>query len=177
MTKQSRAQEIGVTMQTLSNWERSGIDVFNDEQVRARIAKIKVLPENLKPEFRPKSKEVPQSLEPEEATDHTERLIAELAVCTDKHEAQRIKTQIDGLLNAFKLREAAGSYVSKGAVEEALLRIGATFKASVLRMEADLPPMMEGMDVASMQRVIRDKVDEALRSLDDEYRKVYEQSD
>jgi hypothetical protein len=85
-----------------------------------------------------------------------------------------VKTQIDGLLNAYKLREAAGKYVSKDVVREALIKVGTTFKAAVLRMEADLPPMLEGASPAQMQRIIREKVDEVLRALSEESSKVIE---
>lgn len=132
------------------------------------------LPPELKSEFHPKVKS-PASLVDgiEPTTIDIEEIIARLSSCDDKHQAQTIKLQIDGLINAYKLREAAGRYVSKAVVEESLIRIGATFKASLMRMEADLPPMLDGMQPAKMQELIRDKVDEVLRIMDDEYQKVY----
>lgn len=135
------------------------------------------LPPDLKPEWHP---QIAQPINPpgEDPTQiDIEQIIHQLSNVTDKHQAQTVKIQIDGLLNAYKLREAAGRYVSKTTVEESLIRIGATFKAALLRMEADLPPALEGMNPASMQKTIRGKIDEVLRTLSDEYGKVYGQVD
>jgi hypothetical protein len=172
-TRNQRSAQIGISIQTLGNWERGGVDVWDDAQVKAKIARCRNLPKTLKDEWKPVPA-TPPSSDPIESSDHTERLISELAHCTDKHDAQRIKTQIDGLVNAFKLREAAGSYVSRAMVEESMLRIGAAVKAAIMRMEADLPPMLEGMAPAGMQKVIRAKVDETMAMLNDESSKIWQ---
>ena len=176
-TMAARAASIGCSVQNLSNWLRCGIDVFDDDAVRKKIAKLRSLPPDLKPDWQPK---ISQPIHPP-GDDPTqidiEHIIHQLSTVTDKHQAQTVKIQIDGLLNAYKLREAAGRYVSKTTVEESLIRIGATFKAALLRMEADLPPALEGMNPATMQQTIRGKVDEVLRTLTDEYEKVYGQPD
>jgi hypothetical protein len=153
------------------------VDVFDDGAVRKKIAKLRNLPPDLKPEWHPKMAEpiIPPGDDPTQID--IESIINQLASVTDKHQAQTVKLQIDGLLNAYKLREAAGKYVAKSTVEESLIRIGATFKAALLRMEADLPPTLEGMEPAAMKEAIRGKVDEVLRTLTDEYQKVYGESD
>jgi hypothetical protein len=176
-TRMDRAAQIGISMPTLNSWTRCGVDVFKDDQVRKRISKMRNLPPDLKPEWHP---QIAQPINPpgEDPTQiDIEQIIHQLSNVTDKHQAQTVKIQIDGLLNAYKLREAAGRYVSKTTVEESLIRIGATFKAALLRMEADLPPALEGMNPASMQKTIRGKIDEVLRTLSDEYGKVYGQVD
>jgi hypothetical protein len=176
-TRMDRAAQIGISMPTLNSWTRCGVDVFKDDEVRKRISKMRNLPPDLKPEWHP---QIAQPINPpgEDPTQiDIEQIIHQLSNVTDKHQAQTVKIQIDGLLNAYKLREAAGRYVSKTTVEESLIRIGATFKAALLRMEADLPPALEGMDPAAMQQTIRGKIDEVLRTLSDEYGKVYGQAD
>jgi hypothetical protein len=176
-TRMDRAAQIGISMPTLNSWTRCGVDVFKDDEVRKRISKMRNLPPELKPEWHP---QIAQPINPpgEDPTQiDIEQIIHQLSNVTDKHQAQTVKIQIDGLLNAYKLREAAGRYVSKTTVEESLIRIGATFKAALLRMEADLPPALEGMNPASMQKTIRGKIDEVLRTLSDEYGKVYGQVD
>jgi transcriptional regulator with XRE-family HTH domain len=172
-TRNQRSAEIGISIQTLSNWERAGVNVWDDADVRTKISRCRILPKTLKPEWKPVPS-APLPSDPVESSDHTERLISELAHCTDKNEAQRIKTQIDGLVNAYKLREAAGSYVSRSMVEEAMLRIGAAVKAAIMRMEADLPPMLEGMAPAGMQKVIKSKVDETMAMLNSEASKIWQ---
>lgn len=162
-----RAAEIGCSVPTLRNWKRGGTDVFDDEDVRRRIAKMRSLPPDLKPEWHPKTASItmPDGSDPTQID--IEEIIRQISTATDKHSAQTVKTQIDALLNAYKLREAAGKYVPKSIVEEALMRIGSAVKGAVLRMEADLPPMLEGATPAAMQRMIREKTDEVMATLSD----------
>ena len=169
-----RANQIGCTVQTLHNWTRCGVNVFDDNEVRSKIAKSRHQPLGLKPEFAPKAAApmVPPDADPT-AVD-IESIIAQIGAATDKHSAQTVKTQIDALVNAYKLREAAGKYVPKSTVEEALIRIGAAVKAACLRLEADLPPMMEGQSPAQMQNTIRQKVDEVMNSLSEATSRVWE---
>ena len=177
-TKNQRAAQIGVSANALKNWERCGVDIWDDEQMRAKIAKLRVLPPELKPEWHPRVTGNQPGIPSEDPTTiDIEQIIAQLSSATDKHQAQTVKIQIDGLLNAYKLREAAGRYVAKSIVEESLIRIGAVFKSSLLRMEADLPPMLEGMNPSAMRDSIRLKVDEVLRNMEEEYLKVYGEPD
>ena len=174
-TALDRAAEIGVSIPTLNSWKRCGVNVDDDEQVRQRIARMRNIPPTLKPEWLPKIADPIQAPGEEDPTSiDIEAIIRQLSAVTDKHQAQTVKLQIDGLLNAYKLREAAGKYVAKVTVDEALIRIAAAVKAAVLRMEADLPPMLEGMDPAAMQRVIRGKVDEVMTMLSDEAAKIWQ---
>ena len=174
-TALERAAQIGVSIPTLNSWKRCGVDTDDDEQVRQRIARMRNIPPTLKPEWLPKIADPIQAPGEEDPTSiDIEAIIRQLSAVTDKHQAQTVKLQIDGLLNAYKLREAAGKYVSKATVDEALIRIAAAVKAAVLRMEADLPPMLEGMDPAAMQRVIRGKVDEVMTMLSDEAAKIWQ---
>ena len=165
-------------MPCLNNWERCGVDVFDDEQVKTRITKMRNLPPELKPEFYPRTTEQSQSIDGIDPTSiDIESIIQELATTTDKHSAQAAKHKIEGLIKAYQLREAAGKYVSKAVVDESLMRIGAVFKSSLMRMEADLPPAMEGMNPAQMRDAIRAKVDEVLRNMEEEYLRIYGDSD
>lgn len=168
MTRRERAVQIGVSTQTLTNWQKNGVDVFDDQCVRAKLARIKNIPPTLKPEWMPQvAAAVPPSVADDPTQIDIEAIIGQLAGVTDKHQAQTVKIQIDGLLNAYKLREAAGKYVARAKVEEDLIRIGAAVKGAVLRMEADLPPMLEGMSPSKMKKTIRQKVDEVLSTLSD----------
>lgn len=163
-TKIERAGQIGVSMPTINSWERCGVDIWDDDQVRAKIARSRNIPPTLKPEFMPTVDQSP-AVGDDPAEVDIDALAQRLAATQDKHQAQTIKTQIDGLLNAYKLRAAAGMYVPKASVEDAMVRIAAAVKAAILRMEADLPPMLDGANPATMQRIIRDKVDEVMMTL------------
>lgn len=174
VTRNQRAADIGITVQCLANWERCGVDVWDDEAIRRKLSRVRNLPPNLNPDFAPKVAnlgEIDENADPSEVD--IELLVKQLADCQDKHQAQTIKLKIDGLLNAFKLREAAGKYVSRAVVKESLLRIGAVFKASTKRFEADLPPMLDGASPETMKRIIGEKIDDMLRTLEEEYHKAY----
>ena len=169
-----RAAEIGVSIPTLNSWKRCGVNIYSDKEVRLRIGRMRNIPPTLKPEFMP---QLPAKIEAP-GDDPTqidiESIIHQLSNVTDKHQAQTVKIQIDGLLNAYKLREAAGKYVAKSMVDEALIRIAAAVKAAILRMEADLPPQLEGCDPPAMQRIIRGKVDEIMGMLSEATAKIWE---
>jgi hypothetical protein len=168
----ARAVQIGVSVVTLQNWKKAGVDVFDDEQVRARLAKSRSLSPDLKPEWRPQVEiAIPDDVDP--TSIDFETFVKEVAQATDKHGAQLAKTKIDALLNAYKLREAAGKYVSRAKVDEDLMRIGAAVKAAMKRMESDLPQMLEGMTAAKIQLAIRSKVDEILTLLADKTSEVW----
>lgn len=168
----TRAAEIGMSVEALRVWQKLGVDVFDDESIRKYLRRARQIPSNIRDDLKPKVAAVQM---PEDPTDiDIETIIRQLSAVTDKSQAQTVKLQIDGLLNAYKLREAAGKYVSRGTVEEALMRIAAAVKAAVMRMEADLPPMLDGASPAEMQRLIRGKVDEVMNVLADESSKVWE---
>jgi len=169
-TALDRAAQIGVSVPTLSSWKRCGVNVNSDEEVRLRIGRMRSIPPTLKPEFMPK---LAAKIEDPTQID-IEAIIQQLSNVTDKHQAQTVKIQIDGLLNAYKLREAAGKYVAKAMVDEALIRIAAAVKAAILRMEADLPPQLEGCDPPAMQRIIRGKVDEIMAMLSESTAKIWD---
>lgn len=169
-TLNDRAAEIGASVPTLRNWKRSGVDVFNDEEVKRHMRTIRKLPPNLKPEFLPKTSETPELTDVSQID--IESLQLKMANAQDKHEAQTLEIQIRGLLTAFKLQDAAGNYISRALVEEEMIRVGAVFKAAVKRLEADLPPMLEGASPETIQRVIGEKADEVLRAMVEEYKKM-----
>ena len=174
-TALDRANQIGVSIPTLNSWKRCGVDIFDDDQIRNRLTKTRSLPPTLKPEWLPQvAPAAPISSGDDPTSIDIEAIIRQLSTVTDKHQAQTVKTQIDGLLNAYKLREAAGKYISKATVDDALTRIAAAVKAAILRMEADLPPQLEGADPPTMQRIIRGKVDEVMAMLSDESSKIWE---
>jgi flagellar biosynthesis/type III secretory pathway protein FliH len=169
-----RAAEIGVSIPTLNSWKRCGVNINSDEEVKLRIGRMRNIPPTLKPEFMPKLAAKIEAPGDDPTQIDIEAIIRQLSNVTDKHQAQTVKIQIDGLLNAYKLREAAGKYVAKAMVDEALIRIAAAVKAAILRMEADLPPQLEGCDPPAMQRIIRGKVDEIMGMLSESTAKIWE---
>lgn len=147
--------------------------MWNDDQVKAKIRKCRNLPTNLKPEFLPTLSDGDQQQQLDDVAEiDIERLQLDMANATDKVEAQTIELKIRGLINAYKLQEAAGHYISRSKVNEAMIRVGSLFKAAIKRLEADLPPMLEGASPEAMQRMIGEKADEVLRAMQEEYQKM-----
>jgi flagellar biosynthesis/type III secretory pathway protein FliH len=172
-----RAAEIGVSIPTLNSWKRCGVNINSDEEVRLRIGRMRNIPPTLKPEFMPKLAAKIEAPGEDPTQIDIEAIIRQLSNVTDKHQAQTVKIQIDGLLNAYKLREAAGQYVSKSTVKSAILRITSAVNAMMQRMVNDLPPMLEGLRPESMEEIIAAKVDEAISYLRDIESIAYEKTE
>ena len=51
-TMAERAAEIGVSRDTLQRWKREGIDIFDDEQVRDKVALARSYNPSISPRFR-----------------------------------------------------------------------------------------------------------------------------
>lgn len=176
-TALDRAAEIGVSIPTLNSWKRCGVNVDDDEQVRQRIARMRNIPPTLKPEWLPKIQATIQAPNEEDPTSiDIEAIIRQLSAVTDKHQAQTVKLQIDGLLNAYKLREAAGKYVSRAKVDEGMIRIGAAVKAAIARLSGDIPPMVHGASIEDTQKMIKEKCDEVLVALSDKKSELWEET-
>jgi phage terminase Nu1 subunit (DNA packaging protein) len=74
-------------------------------------------------------------------------------------EADRVELQV---------AKERGDLIAISEIDEVLMRLGAVVRAAIMRLEADLPPMLEGLSSAKMQKLIRSKVDEVLTALSDE---------
>lgn len=59
----------------------------------------------------------------------------------------------------FEYEVQLGKYVQAATVREDLLRIGAAIKGGILRMESELPPILDGQTPAQMQKTIRAYLD------------------
>jgi hypothetical protein len=176
-TALDRAAQIGVSIPTLSSWKRCGVNVNSDKEVRLRIGRMRSIPPTLKPEFMPKLAAKIEAPGNDPTQIDIESIIRQLSNVTDKHQAQTVKIQIDGLLNAYKLREAAGKYVAKATVKSAMLRITSSVNAMMIRMASDLAPMIEGLSPEDMEEVIAAKTDEIISYLRNVESSAYEQEE
>jgi phage terminase Nu1 subunit (DNA packaging protein) len=102
-----------------------------------------------------------------------EELVRQVKAARTYNDARTLKVQIDALRAGYALEIDQGKHVARAIIEEALMRIGSAVKAAVLRMEADLPPMLEGATPAAMQRMIREKTDEVMTTLSDATSEVW----
>lgn len=153
-----RALAIGVTVATLAHWENDGCDIKDDNSVKAHVAKLARHPKTINPEY---------LTAPEQAEETPDIAFLKTALfrTMDEKEARRIKTQIDGLLSAQKLEVLNESYISMIDVKAAFTRLGSVIRAGIMRMQADLPPMMEGQSPSGMARIIGESAEKILTEL------------
>lgn len=154
-----------VTPKMVRCWETKGFPLDDPEALRAKLA------DQERSGLPSVASDAPDDGGDEQHAD-IEDLIEQLQSAANYDVARKLKTQIDGLKSAYQLREAAGSYVSLGVIEEAVTRICSSVKGSIMRLEADLPPMLEGLSPARMQQIIRQKIDETLTLLSDEVARI-----
>lgn len=57
---------------------------------------------------------------------------------------------------AFELEKERGQWISRGAVDQRDIAIGAAVRAALLKLASDLPPMLEGLPAAKIAKVLRE---------------------
>ena len=92
----------------------------------------------------------------------------------DAAAARLRKLRAEADLAEMKAKQLRGDVISIREVEEAFTAIGSAVRGSIMRLQADLPPMLEGLPPAGMQKVIRGKIDEILSMLHEEGSKVWQ---
>lgn len=182
-TVSDRAREVGVSVRTLHAWKASGIDIFNDDDVRGHLGTLRMTPPNLTAAFTPQrapkptsapASVVPEDFDPTENNEDGENPVIDALVRRlqardiSYADARTIKMQVDGMRAAVQLQADMGKLISLQEVREVAMRIGAGVKAAIMRFQADLPPMLEGLPPAKMQKIIQEKGDEVLRWLSGE---------
>ena len=101
-----------------------------------------------------------------------EGLIAQVKAARTYNDARTLKLQIEALRSGYALEVEQSKYCEVAQIDECLAGIAAAVRASIMRLEADLPPMIEGLDAAAAQKVIRQKIDEVMHVLQDEGEKL-----
>ena len=97
-----------------------------------------------------------------------EGLISQVKAARTYNDARTLKLQIEALRSGYALEVEQSKYCEVAQIDECLAGIAAAIRASIMRLEADLPPMIEGLDAAAAQKVIRQKIDEVMNVLQDE---------
>ncbi len=154
----ARSVAIGVSVATLAHWENDGCNIEDDDAVKAHVAKLQKHPKTINPEYLP---------QPEQLTETPDISVLKenLLRTLDEKEAKRIKTQIEGLLSAQKLEVLNASYISMIDVKEAFTKLGAIIRAGIMRMQADLPPALEGQSPSRMAKIIGESAEKLLTEL------------
>ena len=92
----------------------------------------------------------------------------------DMATARLRKLRAEAALRELELEKQRGEAIAISEVLEGISRIGAATRSAIMRMEADLPPMLEGLSASKMQFVIRQVVDQVLGELSDQGNKLVE---
>jgi phage terminase Nu1 subunit (DNA packaging protein) len=94
-------------------------------------------------------------------------LIQQVKSARTYNDARTLKLQIEALRSGYSLTVDQERYCTMSEILDAMVGIAASVRAAIMRMEADLPPMLEGMNASSMQKAIRAKVDEVMQVIND----------
>lgn len=167
----ARALAIGVSVATLAHWENDGCDIEDDESVKAHVTKLQKKPKTINAEYLPlKDDELDET--PDMAF-----LKTSLLRTTDERDARRLATQIKGLADAEKLEILQSKYISMDEVKSAYIKLGSVIRAGIMRLQADLPPVLEGRTPAEMAKRIGEAADKLLTELSSNAAEVWGDDD
>jgi hypothetical protein len=83
------------------------------------------------------------------------------------YEARLQKLKGEARCATLKAAQLEGTLVDLAEVEACFVRIGAVTKSLLIRMQADLPPALEGQSASRMAKIISEAVESVLRSMSD----------
>jgi phage terminase Nu1 subunit (DNA packaging protein) len=95
-------------------------------------------------------------------------LVRQVKAARTYNDARTLKVQIDALRAGYALEVEQERYCSMMQIEDGMDGIAAVVRNSIKRLEADLPPMLEGLDAAGMKRLISEKTAIVIQTIYDE---------
>ncbi len=129
------AREHGISRETLRVWKSEGLDLTDPSAVADRVSKMPGRDQG--------------------ATGEGESLTA----------AKTRRARADADRAEIIARRESGSVIDVVAVEELMTQLGAEMRSRLLSWIGTLPPMLEGLDAARIQAILRAKVTELLASI------------
>ena len=97
-----------------------------------------------------------------------EELVRQVKAARTYNDARTLKVQIDALRSGYALEVEQNRYCSLAQIEDGMDAIASVVRNAIKRMEADLPPMLEGLDAAGMKRTIAEKSAQVIQIIYDE---------
>jgi hypothetical protein len=110
--------------------------------------------------------------DPEAVADRVAMAKGRASTREDISAARLRKLQAEANHRELLVAKERGQLVPVDVVEEAVTRICSAVKGSIMRLEADLPQMLEGLSPPRMQLIIRQKIDEVLTALSDDVARI-----
>ena len=95
-------------------------------------------------------------------------LVRQVKAARTYNDARTLKVQIDALRAGYALECEQEKYCSMAVIEDGMDSIAAVVRNAIKRLEADLPPMLDGLDAASMKTIIAVKAAEVIQIIYDE---------
>jgi phage terminase Nu1 subunit (DNA packaging protein) len=99
-------------------------------------------------------------------------LVRQVKAARTYNDARTLKVQIDALRAGYALEVEQERYCSMMQIEDGMDGIAAVVRNSIKRLEADLPPMLEGLDAAGMKRIISEKTSIVIQTIYDEGQRI-----
>lgn len=159
------AKAFNLTVNQVTSASRAGVDIRDDEQMRAWLAKKRhrvqpgaKLPAGDGEEL------LPQTLEEMEHAIRCARDIDSVKI---------LKEKVAALKGIVSVQMETRELVPVGEVRQSMTRVVSAARGEFLKLAADLPPRIEGMEAAAIQKVIQGEVIEVLTRLSDEMNAVY----
>jgi phage terminase Nu1 subunit (DNA packaging protein) len=97
-----------------------------------------------------------------------EELVRQVKSARTYNDARTLKVQIDALRSGYALEVEQNRYCSIAQIEDGMDGIASVVRNAIKRLEADLPPMLEGLDASSMRGIISEKVAAVIQIIYDE---------
>ena len=101
-------------------------------------------------------------------TQELDELVRQVKAARTYNDARTLKVQIDALRAGYALECEQEKYCSMAQIEDGMDSIAAVVRNAIKRLEADLPPMLDGLDPASMKTIIAVKAAEVIQIIYDE---------
>lgn len=86
---------------------------------------------------------------------------------SEMHAARLRKLKAEAATAEMKAKEMEGRLIDLAECEAAMTRIGSITKSLMIRMQADLPPMLEGQTASRMAVIIGEAVNAILTQMSD----------
>lgn len=154
-TISARAEDVGVSRYVITKAKAAGVDVWDDDAIAEYLGS--------------RSRNIQAGAKLKDSTTENIEDLESLVLGANAYEEVRIlKEKINALSIAQKMRAAGGQLLSRGEIEERDTRIAAAMKGALLKFANELPPQVEGMAAAKIQKRVKAEVVKMLEQLADE---------
>lgn len=171
------ALQLNICRATIRRLKAKGVCLQDPEKVRHALAMQKRKPKPIgsatKPKPAPQPKPADQSAPPADADqarpmstaeldDRLSELQTNLLNAADYEQARKIKMQISGIRDLFKTQVERSFYVERSAMEREGGEMGLLVRALFMKIPAELPQMIIGLDYADAVEKCEDYAFQAL---------------